>query len=385
MALPPAAFPFIEVNIDTKGLRPAAQRAPGVIAVVGVAPNNAPTAVNKPVQVSSSDEAEATFGAGGELTRSLLVALRQSPRASKIYGVRAQDDTKYADALKALEGADDVTFVSLANQADVGNANEKLKALLAHTEKMSSDGNKRIGVAMVDPAIAKDAAPDYVSNVKTKYGSIKSGTSRMILVAARGALGDDGAAADVATAAMSAIAGYEPHVSTVLKPIVGLKIPLESKYSASEIKALSDENIVPIIDPTLIPGESLHFAEGRCFTTDSTLLYVDIVRTLDAIEFELKAGLIGSIGDARITKEGLMAVKVQTESILDRLQRRNWIAGFRVQIPTLDILLIPEASRSATETGLVKKDRETRTVEMLVEITYGPAVHYLLVRLTPHF
>jgi hypothetical protein len=384
--LPPAAFPFIEVNISTKGLQPAAQRSPGVIAVVGVGGNTA-TSENVPTVIGSLAEATAAFGASGALTASLTVALKQSPRASKIYGVRAAAGTppKYAEALSALDGADDVTFVSLANEPDVGNAGEKLKALLKHVEDASSDGNKRIGVAMVDPAIAKTATPNYVDNVKTKYASIKSTVSRLVLVAARGAVDTDGNSVDVATAAMSAIAGHAPHISPVLKPIFGLRIPVESQFGASEIKKLSDENIIPIIDPALIPGESLHFAEGRCFTTLADLLYVDTIRMLDQVDFELKAGLIGTVGDARITKSGMLSVKVRTEAILEVLLRNEVIAGYGVQIPVLDVLSIPEAARSPADNKVISDARSTRVVEMIVSITYGPAVHFLRVTLAPKF
>jgi hypothetical protein len=384
--LPPAAFPFIEVNISTKGLQPAAQRSPGVIAVVGVG-GNAATAENTPTVIGSVDEATAAFGATGALTASLTVALKQSPRASKIYGVRVAAGTppKYADGLASLEGADDVTFVSLANEPDVGGAGERLKALLKHVEDASGDGNKRIGVAMVDPAIQKSASPNYVDNVKSKYSSIKSTVSRLVLVAARGAVDSDGNPVDVATAAMSAIAGHAPHISPVLKPIFGVRIPVASQFGASEIKKLSDENIIPIIDPALIPGESLHFAEGRCFTTLADLLYVDTIRMLDQVDFELKAGLIGTVGDARITKSGMLSVKVRTEAILEVLLRNEVIAGYAVQIPVLDVLSIPEAARSPADNKVIADARSTRVVDMIVSITYGPAVHFLRVTLAPKF
>lgn len=384
--LPPAAFPFIEVTISTKGLQPAAQRSPGVIAVVGVGSNTA-TPENTPTVIGSVDEAKTAFGATGALTASLTVALKQSPRASKMYGVRAGAGTppKYAEALASLEGADDVTFVSLANEPDVGNAGERLKALLKHVEDASGDGNKRLGVAMVDPAIQKSASPNYIDNVKTKYASIKSTVSRLVLVAARGAVDSDGNPVDVATAAMSAIAGHAPHISPVLKPIFGVRIPVASQYGASEVKKLSDENIIPIIDPALIPGESLHFAEGRCYTTLADLLYVDTVRMLDQVDFELKAGLIGTVGDARITKSGLISVKVRTEAILEVLLRNDVIAGYGVQIPVLDVLSIPEAARSPADNKVIADARSTRVVEMIVSITYGPAVHFLRVTLAPKF
>ncbi|BCB74863.1 hypothetical protein Pflav_012730 [Phytohabitans flavus] len=184
---------------------------------------------------------------------------------------------------------------------------------------------------------------------------------------------------------MAAIAGYEPHVSMVLKRVRGVTMPVESQYSPSEIVGLSDENIVPVIDPALIVGEGLHFAEGRCFTTDASLLYIDIVRVLDDIEFRLKAGLIGLVGDARITRFGMTRLANRAAGILGPLKRTAVIADFAVTIPVLDILSIPESAWSPTDAAVVATARENREVDMFVSITYGPAVHRLKVTLSPRF
>ena len=135
----------------------------------------------------------------------------------------------------------------------------------------------------------------------------------------------------------------------------------------------------------LIPGEGLHFAEGRTFTSDPDLLYVDIVRVLDDIDFRLKAGLIGSVGDARITKAGLTCREGADEGILGPLQRNAVIDDFSVSIPVLDILFIPEAARTPADVNIVNTARANRTVEMQSQITYGPAVHLLRVTLAPKF
>ena len=82
------AYPFVEVNIDTSGLAPVAQRAPGVIAVVGES-NGGDAAVNTPVVVETAADVEARFGAGTRLSASLELALLQEPRSSKVYGVKA--------------------------------------------------------------------------------------------------------------------------------------------------------------------------------------------------------------------------------------------------------------------------------------------------------
>jgi hypothetical protein len=388
----PAAFPFIEVTIDTSALQPVAQRAPGVIAVVGKTPNGAAggtAAANTPLVVGTLDEAGDLFARRDandnivetSLFSSLALALLQDPKPSKIYGVRVAGND-YAAALGGLEAADDVTFVSLANEPGVGaaagnNPPTNLHALKAHVENMSAEGQKRIGFAMLDPATAK--SPTYVADVATAVASLKSDTSRMVMIAARGAVGD------AATAAMAAIAGYEPHVSAVLKRVRGVSIPLAQQYGPAEIKGLSEQNIDPIIDPALVVGTSLHFAEGRTFTTDESLLNMDTVRSIDHIESRLKAGLVGAVGDARITKAGLTQIQTRTEGIIGPLKRRGVIDDFTIRIPVLDILGIPETARTPSDTNEVQTARQNRTVDMLVTLELGPTVHQLLVRVAPTF
>ncbi|MDZ8258035.1 hypothetical protein [Nostoc sp. ChiQUE01b] len=386
----PAAFPFIEVKIDTSALTPVAQRSPGVIAIVGKSAAGS-AAVNKPFAIDTLDQAAelfATKNPDGTVTESTLysslkIAMLQDPKPSKIYGVKVDTDN-YAAALASLEAADDVTFVSLANEVRVnipgaggGAATDALKALKDHVETMSAQGQKRIGVAMVDPATAKSNT--YVDDIKNAVASLKSSSSRMVMIAARKAT------VDAATAAMSAIAGYDPQISMVLKKVRGFSMSVESQYSPSEIKGLSEAGIIPIIDPALIVGESLHLAEGRCFTTDADLTYIDIVRVLDDIDFRLKAGLIGAVGDARITKAGMTLLKTRVEGILGPLVRNNVIVNFAIDIPVLNILSVPETAWNATDRAIVQTARTNRVVDMSVSVTYGPAVHRLLVKLAPTF
>jgi hypothetical protein len=387
-----AAYPFIVVNIDTSGLQPTAQRSPGVIAIVGNTPNGSANN-NQPYQVDTLDQAADLFASkdsggaviGTTLYNSLATAMLQDPKPSKIYGVRV-DSSDYAAALASLEAADDVTFVALANETDVGapsgegSTATNLMALKEHCENMSAQGQKRIGVAMVDPAISKSNT--YVADVIADsggVGTLKSDLSRMIMIAARGAT------TDAAAAAMAAIAGYAPHISMVLKRVRGVSMPVESQYSPTEIKQLSEDGIIPLIDPALVVGESLHFAEGRCFTTDASLLYIDIVRVLDSIDFALKAGLIGLVGDARITKSGMTSVKTKVEAILGPMRRNAVIDDFEVSIPILNVLTLPQSTWTATDEAIVQTARANRTVDMTVTVTYGPAVHRLMVTLALKF
>lgn len=382
-----AAYPFIEVTIDTSGLTPVAQRSPGVIAVVGDTAAGAAggtAAVATPMVVSTMDDAVDLFARKAAnvvtdtpLSRALKLAIVQDPKPAKIYGVRAAGNAlaDYQAALASLDGVDDVTFVSIAEEYDI----VKLAALKTHVENASAGGFRRIGVAAVNPATAK--VPTYAADVNTAATPLKSSSSRMILVAARGV----SATTDPATAAMASIAGFAPHISMTLKKIRGLTMPTQSQFSPSEIKALSEFGIIPVIDPTLIEGESLHFADARLYTTDADLLFIDIVRVIDDIEFRLKAGLIGMVGDARITKSGLTRVKTRVDGILEPLVTRAVIDSFVCSIPLLDILSLPESAQSAGEQAEIATARANRVVEMFITIVYGPAVHRLKVSLLPKF
>ncbi|AIE86489.1 hypothetical protein [Fimbriimonas ginsengisoli] len=391
----PVAYPFVEVFI-TPPPTPIAQRSPGVIAIVGKTPAGADgglTPANVPVEIVTMDDAVTSFAkknpdgsvAATTLYNSIALAFLQDPKPSKIYGVRVAADN-YAAALASLEGVGDVTFVSLANDATLGapaagaTPPTGLQALKAHVESMSSQGAKRIGVAMVNPATAK--SPTYAADViaaLTAPNTLKSDVSRMIMVAARGATGD------VATAAMAAIAGFSPQTSIVLKKIRGISIPNEQRFSPSEIIALSNANIIPIIHPALIVGESLHFGEGRLFTTDASLLFVDLVRVIDDVDFKLQAGLVGMIGDSRITKAGLTQVKARITAILDPLVGSAELDDYHVEIPILNMLQIPESARTAAEELQISDARANRVIDVYVTIVYGPAIHRLRVNLAVKF
>jgi ABC-type Na+ transport system ATPase subunit NatA len=115
------------------------------------------------------------------------------------------------------------------------------------------------------------------------------------------------------------------------------------------------------------------------------MLYCDVVRLLDDIDFRLKAGLLGLIGDARITRAGMTTVRSAIQGILGPLQRAAVIDAFDIQIPVLDALSILDSARSTTDNTLITTARANRAVDVLISITYGPAVHRLHVTLQPKF
>jgi hypothetical protein len=314
------------------------------------------------------------------LYNSLVLALQQDPPPSKVYGVRAAANG-YAAALRSLEAVDDVTFVALAEEKGV----DELLLLKAHVENVSAAGSPRIGVAMVDPtrALSQTWAADAIAALTQANKVLRSDASRMIVVAGRAPAG--GASPDFAAAAAGAVAGLPVHVSPVLKQVRGVAIPKELQFAPTEIKDLAKEGIIPLIDPELIPGSGLFMADGGLFTSDARRRFVDIVRVLDDIQFRLRAGLIGQVGDARITKAGLTVVKTQAEGIVDILRRQAVIDDFRIQIPLLDRLAVPEAARSAADAAEIVKARNNRAVDMFVTVVYGPQIHHLNVTLTMTF
>src|SRR5207237_7613577 len=133
-------YPFIEVFIDTSQLTPVAQRAPGVIAIVGSSEGAGTAPTNTPLVVDTLSDAATLFAAvtngvptPNPLFESLRLALLQDPRPSKIYAVKLSG-TDVDAGLAALEAADDVTFVSLANVTDQAS----LSKLKLHAENMSA-------------------------------------------------------------------------------------------------------------------------------------------------------------------------------------------------------------------------------------------------------
>jgi hypothetical protein len=389
------AYPYVNVTIDTSALVPTAQRNPGVVAVVGNAASSASAPAEAPVEVTDHGSVMDAFASGttaNELTSSLDLVLAQDPRPSKIYGVRTASNDGYAGALAGLDAADDVTFVALAGETTVGKAATSsdaatgLMALKEHVENASASGNKRIAVAMADPATPR--SPSYVSDLLDAAGPLRSDSGRMVLVAARGATIDPTsttATADAAAAVMGVIAGYPPGTSVVLKQVRGFTMPVTSQYTPPEITGLAGQGVIPLVDPALIPGSGLYLADGSLFSTDPARNYVDLVTLLDQIEFSLRAGLIGAVGDSAITKAGLTAIRVRIEGIMSPFVASGGIDSFDVSIPLLAILSLPESARTPGDTARLVTARQTRQVDVVLLVEIAATVHQLNVTLRPHF
>jgi hypothetical protein len=377
------AYPFVDITIVGPPL-PVMTRAPGVLAIVGEGTGNA-VGANIATPVADAADAKAKFGATSALTNALTVAFNQDPAPSKIYGVKLSAGTEWVNGLGALEAADDVTVVALAGAPvtmAAADTNAGVVALKAHVENQSSAGNKRIGVAAIDPGFAKTST--YVGDVKAKTATLKAAAGRLVLVAARGATATGGGAGEVAAAAASAIAGLAPSSSVVLKRVGGFTMPLASQYGPQEIKDLATDGIIPVIDPALVSGEGLYFAEGTTYATDAGK-YIDQVRLLDDIEFKLKASLILLVGDARITRSGLASVIRRIDGVLELERSAGAISEYSTIIPVYEALMKPAAARSAGEIKQITDARASRVVDLTVVIVAGPAIHRLSLTMRVEF
>lgn len=319
-----------------------------------------------------------------------MSALLQDPAPARLYAAVAAKDgagvVDYASALASLSALN-VNFVTLAEEFDVGVAGPpatNLVALKSHVESLSADGKPRLGVAMVDRALAVAQGETFPANAETAYAALKSDVSRMVLVAGRPdlVLKKDNVVIpnpnlDLASATAACIAGYQPHISPLLKQVRGVKMPIEKQFGPSEVTQLSERNMIPVFDPELISGEGFHLGAARCYTTDESKLYIDLIRVLDDVEFRLKRGLIGAIGNVRIDRLGMQTLTGRITSILSPLKRRRVISDFSMYVPLLPILEKEEAARAADEATQLANSRTSRRVEAVVSITYGPAIHVL--------
>ncbi|BDM70867.1 hypothetical protein HEK616_43540 [Streptomyces nigrescens] len=298
-----------------------------------------------------------------DLVRAIGAAFNQSPPPTRVWGVQVDFAGPDWDAALVRTGVLDVQIVVLAN-TPLNQANAETVGKLAdHVTTIDGDGKERIGVAMLDGSLSADDA------VALNTGSVRR--ERMVLVAHR-------SPDDVAAATAGVIAGYRPHISLLLKPI---SIAMTQTFSESEIDKYDTHLINWITSPVLLPGQALYLGEGYTADSSHNKKYIDIVRTLDDVNFRIKAALIQAIGNLRISRVGLRAVATLVESVLSPLVSQEVIDRFTVVIPLLTLLDKDPAELSAAEAKEIKDARSARQTDMTIEVVYAGAIHRLAVQL----
>lgn len=371
--------PVRYVRVKTEGaLFAPAVRAYGNVAIVGTAtpPAASPPADFLPPNVPRlfTDVNEARRTAAGPLGEAIATALVQEPGPSEVWGVRLAQPNAHDDAL-AKVGALNVQLVVIADTelalstpaSGPAVPTPAIVKLAEHVSAPAADGMERMGVAM----LAKGASDPAVVT-----GTLV--TERMVYVAHKS---DE----DVAAAVAGTIAGYEPHVSLLLKQV---KVSSDA-FTAQELISLNGpetantggpagQGVNWLVDPPLIPGAGVYLGEGYTGNPGGKK-YIDIVRVVDDITFRLKAQLIGTIGNLRITRSGLRGLVAEMETVLEPLRRAEVIDGYEIVVPILALLDKPQPT--TVEEELIRKARTERAAEVMVRVTYAGAIHRINITL----
>jgi hypothetical protein len=279
------------------------------------------------------------------------------------------------DSVAAL----DAQLVVLANTvlnaatAATGTTPGALTALAQHVASVSatgSDGQERIGVAM----LPKDSV-----DLTQLSGGLA--IDRMVFIAHRS---DQDAAAAVA----GTIAGYQPHVSLLLKQVNITSPP----FTAAQIQTLNGtedfdspvagKGVNWLTTPSLIPGQGVYLGEGyTAGAGPGQKKFIDIVRTVDDVSFRLKAQLIKTIGNVRISRSGLRALSAQLEAVLEPLVRNEVLDGFEIVMPLLALLDKDPATLTADERAQLNTAHAERVVQVMTAVEYAGAIHRIAVTL----
>jgi hypothetical protein len=344
----------------------------GTAGIPAVAQPNAP--------ITFTDPADALRRCPGDLGASIQRCFLQTPGPSLVFGVRtavaggAPDWTAALDVVSALS----VQIVVLANvpitAAAVGAAGG-ITQLVNHVTTVSNTGNdgmERIGVAM----LPRDTAdPTVVS------GNTALVNERMVYIAHRS---DDDAAAAVA----GTIAGIEPAISLVLKP-VNIKTDLFTPTQIQTINgAVEDRTTGPtgsgvnwLTHPTLIPGGGVFMGEGYTGNPGGGKKFIDIVRVIDDVSFKLKAQLIATIGTLRISRSGLRTLISQMQVVLIPMVDSGILDDFQIHVPLLTILDKPETARTPEEQAAITQAHAQRLIQVVASVSYAAAIHRISIDL----
>ena len=379
---------YIRVNPIADLFAPAV-RAYGNIAIVGVASAGA---ANTPIAFTNPADAEdqlrdaptkqavadhikdpVTKPAVFDLASSIRMAFNQTPGPSLIYGIPVDTGGGGPNWDAALTVVDrlNVQLVALANMPLNAANSAAIGNLATHITAVSNtggDGMERMGVAML-PKGSTDTTL-LTSNLADE---------RLVYIAHKS---DEDAAAAVA----GTIAGYEPHISLLLKPV---SINTTS-FSSAEIETMNGSetfNSGPagkgvnwLVDPVLIPGQAVYMGEGYTGNPGGKK-YIDIVRTIDDVSFRLKAQLIKTIGNLRISRSGLRGLIAQMEAVLEPLVRAEVIEGYQIVVPILVLLDKEPSSLTAAELNQINNAQSQRVVEVMTAVDYAGAIHRLAITL----
>jgi hypothetical protein len=109
--------------------------------------------------------------------------------------------------------------------------------------------------------------------------------------------------------------------------------------------------------------------------------FIDIVREVDDASFRLKAQLIKTIGNVRISRSGLRALIAQMEAVLIPLVDAEVLEGFELVVPLLTLLDKDPATLTAAEAAQINAAHANRLVQVLAAVEYAGAIHRISITL----
>jgi hypothetical protein len=246
----------------------------------------------------------------------------------------------------------------------------------------------RIGVAML-PEGGIVGAGGKLTEKFADWKSAGEPTSPMTWASSRMVLVAHNSPDDVASAVAGVIAGVDPWVSLVLKPVQGIRQVGDFAdrdllaFLHPERAGLVQPHVNPVVHPEFLAGSGPVMGEG--FTADGTgeRLYVDIVRTIDDIAFRIKATLTSPqvIGTLRINRPGLRILTSMVRAMLNARVAAGEIDDYAIDIPIQAITEKEPKDRTADEQQQLQQVQNSRQLAFNVSVTYAGAIHQLIVTL----
>ncbi|MFK0224406.1 hypothetical protein ACIQUL_01450 [Streptomyces sp. NPDC090303] len=326
--------------------------------------------LDKPLAADHESGEQVVAQGLSDLAAAISTAFRQTPPPTRVWGVQvAHASPDWSDGLDVAKELA-VQIVVLANtplgqDPDTDHPVELLAKHVVEVSNTGGDGKERIGVAMLDQTLTAE------EQVALNKGAIHD--ARMVLIAHKSAHDD------VAAAVAGAVAGYEPHISLLLKP---LSIEMTERFTVADIDTLAAGSVNWVTSPALLPGGGLYMGEGLTASPSGNKKYIDIVRTLDDVGFRVKASLIEAIGDLRIDRPGLRTVVTLVQTVLSPLVNQGVIESYSLHIPLLVLLERDRATLTPDEVKLIANTRSSRAVDMEVSVVYAGVIHQITVKLS---
>jgi hypothetical protein len=328
------------------------------------------------------------------LAKSINLALENG--ALQVWGYSLNPAVEPVDPSPAFADFADrqINIVCLSSNSDPDN----ISALRTHVETSSPNDaggggiRPRIGVAM----LPMGGISDVNGNLTNKFSDWKTeeeatqnlpspmnwSSNRMVFVAAR-------SPDDIACAAAGVIAGVDPWVSLILKPVNGIGINGDlsdgaiQTYLAPANSGLTQPHVIPILHPDFLAGSGPVMGEG--FTADGTgqRLYIDIVRTIDDIAFRLKAALTSPqvIGTLRINRPGLRVLRTIVRATLKGRVDAGEIDDFAVDIPIQALTEADPSTLTSDQQQQLQQVQNSRQLAFNISVNYSGAIHQLVVTL----